>query len=204
LADGVIGQLLHFSGEAYGPVVIRTKGATWRSDKQEGGGCLYDYSSHVINLIQYLLGNPVEVRGTLMKKFFSRNVDDAVYSTLTLDTGLTGTLSVNWSDETYRKMSTSVTIWGSEGKISADSQELKIYLKRENEMYGLKKGWNIKYITDFKQQVWFYLRGEEYSTQIDYFVNHVCSHDLNNINSFASALSTDKVIRLLMNDAEAI
>ena len=47
---GVIGDLVHFTGEAYGPVVTKEKGGTWRSDPEEGGGCLFDYASHVINL----------------------------------------------------------------------------------------------------------------------------------------------------------
>jgi predicted dehydrogenase len=55
---GTIGEIYHVTGEAYGPVVLREKGLTWRSDKKEGGGCLYDYASHVINLIEYMVGSP--------------------------------------------------------------------------------------------------------------------------------------------------
>ena len=115
--ENIIGELVHFTGEAYGPVVTKEKGGTWRSNPEEGGGCLFDYASHVLNLIQEIVGNPVSVKGTLRKKIYSRDVDDAVYSMLTLDSGLTGILSVNWSDETYRKMSTSLTLFGKKGKI---------------------------------------------------------------------------------------
>ena len=51
LKVGVLGELVHFTGEAYGPVVTKEKGGTWRSKPEEGGGCLYDYASHVLNLI---------------------------------------------------------------------------------------------------------------------------------------------------------
>jgi predicted dehydrogenase len=60
LSQNVLGELLHFSGEAYGPVVIKEKVGTWRSNPEEGGGCLYDYASHVINLIQEIVGRPVK------------------------------------------------------------------------------------------------------------------------------------------------
>ena len=48
--QNVLGELVHFTGEAYGPVVTKEKVGTWRSKPEEGGGCLYDYASHVINL----------------------------------------------------------------------------------------------------------------------------------------------------------
>jgi predicted dehydrogenase len=204
IEKGVIGDLYHFQGEAYGPVVLKEKGSTWRSNRNDGGGCLYDYSSHVINLINYIIDVPVKVKGTLLKSVFSKGVEDAVYSALIMKGGLSGLLLVNWSDETYRKMSTSITIWGKNGKIVSDAQELKIFLKNENKEEDLKKGWNIKYITDLTDPVGFYLRGEEYSAQIEYFIDCVKQKKTENINSFESAMQTDKVIDMLIKDAEVM
>ena len=155
LKANILGELVHFTGEAYGPVVTKEKGGTWRSDPEEGGGCLFDYASHVINLIQEIAGRPVNAKGTLRKMIYSKNVEDAVYSMLTLESGLTGVLSVNWSDETYRKMSTSLTLIGKKGKIICDATEIKIYLKEANPKEKLGKGWTIKYITEFAIPVTF-------------------------------------------------
>ncbi len=204
LKAGVIGDIVHFTGEAYGPVVTKEKGGTWRSDPAEGGGCLYDYASHVINLIQEIIGKPVKANGTNLKKIYSKEVEDAVYSVLTLETGTTGILSVNWSDETYRKMSTSIAIHGKKGKIICDATELKIYLKEQDVKENLDKGWTIKYITDLAIPVNFYLRGEEYSAQIDNFIDCVINRKQTEINSFEQALYTDKVIELLIEDSEKI
>ncbi len=33
----IIGKVYHFLGEAYGPVVVKEKAGTWRSQKEEGG-----------------------------------------------------------------------------------------------------------------------------------------------------------------------
>lgn len=204
LKAGVIGDIVHFTGEAYGPVVTKEKGGTWRSDPAEGGGCLYDYASHVINLIQEIIGKPVKANGTNLKKIYSKEVEDAVYSVLTLEKGTTGILSVNWSDETYRKMSTSIAIHGKKGKIICDATELKIYLKEQDVKENLEKGWTIKYITDLAIPVNFYLRGEEYSAQIDNFIDCVINRKQTEINSFEQALYTDKVIELLIEDSEKI
>ncbi len=202
LSSSVLGELVHFTGEAYGPVVTKEKGGTWRSDPGEGGGCLFDYASHVINLIQEIIGVPVKASGSQLKKIYSKQVEDMVYSMLTLQNGLSGILSVNWSDETYRKMSTSLTVIGKKGKIICDATEIKIYLKEANTKEGLAKGWTIKYITDFAIPVNFYLRGEEYSAQIDNFVDCILRKSQTEINSFRQALLTDKVIELLISDSK--
>ncbi|MBN1788211.1 MAG: Gfo/Idh/MocA family oxidoreductase [Sedimentisphaerales bacterium] len=199
--NGIIGDIYHLHGSAYGPVVLKSKGSTWRAKKSEGGGCLHDYASHVIDLMNYYVGAPKKVSGTVLKRIFSKDVEDAVYSTLLYNNGLTGQLSVNWSEETYRKMSTMVTIYGTNGKIIVDRQECKIYLKKAIPSCKLEKGWNVLYTTELTPPVWFYLRGEEYSAQMDYFVGCITGNKLDNINSFASALTTDMVIDMLMKDA---
>jgi predicted dehydrogenase len=199
--SGGLGQVYHFVGEAYGPVVVKRKEGTWRSDSTEGGGCLFDFASHVINLIEYILGDIEDVSGVMLKKIFSGSVEDAVYAGLYLESGTSGVLSVNWSDETYRKMSTQLTVIGTEGKIISDAQEIKIYLKNENKELGLEKGSNMRYITDLTTPVDFYLRGEEYSAQVDYFARHIQVKDTDNASSFESALHTDKVIELIRNKA---
>jgi predicted dehydrogenase len=198
----VIGEIVHFKGEAYGPVVVREKVATWRSKPQEGGGCLYDYASHVLNLIQEIVGRPQKVYGSLLKSIYSKGVEDAVYSTIILTNGTSGTLSVNWSDETYRKMSTSITVEGKNGKIICDATEIKIYLKKPLEKEKLDKGWTIKYITDFALPVNYYLRGEEYSAQIDYFIDSIKQNQLTQTNSFEKAWVTDKTIEMILKDAK--
>jgi predicted dehydrogenase len=202
LAQDILGELVHFSGEAYGPVVIKEKGSTWRSNPEEGGGCLYDYASHVINLIQEVIGRPDKIYGTLLKSIYSKGVEDAVYSLMKLQNGVTGTLLVNWSDETYRKMSTSLTVEGKKGKIICDATEIKIYLKEPSLSEKLDKGWTIKYITDFAIPVNFYLRGEEYSAQIDYFVDCIKEEKQARFNSFEQALYTDRVIEMIVENAK--
>lgn len=202
LKAGIIGELIHFTGEAYGNVITSDKGGTWRSDPHEGGGCLLDYASHVINLIQEIIGRPVKADGSVMKNIFSSTVEDAVYSMLILESGLSGVLSVNWCDETYRKMSTTVSVQGKKGKIICDATEIRIYLNESNTREKLDKGWTIKYITELAIPVDFYLRGEEYSAQIDHFIRCVINKKQTDINSFEQALYTDKVIELIIEDSK--
>ena len=201
---GAIGSVTHVLAEAYGPVVLRPKGMSWRTQKEEGGGCLYDYAAHPVNLLTWLFGVPTGIGGTAMTKIFSRDTEDEVYSSFQYADGPSVPLSVNWSDESYRKMSVKLTLWGSTGRIYADRQECQVYLRSiEKAPDGYTEGWNVRYTTELTKPVWFYLRGEEYSAQLDHFVRCIVSGDPGNINSFASAAQTDRVLAMMRVDAEA-
>jgi predicted dehydrogenase len=199
---GAIGRVTHVLGEAYGPVVLKPKGSSWRTQSTEGGGCLYDYAAHVINLVNWYIGEPVGVGGTVLNRVFSRETDDEVFSTLYYPEGQTAQLSVNWSDESYRKMTTRVTLWGTSGRIFVDRQECQTYLRDTAALpAGYDVGWNVRYTTDLTDPVWFYLRGEEYSAQIDAFLQAIKAHNTSGINDFRSAAMTDKVIAMMIADA---
>jgi hypothetical protein len=52
------------------------------------------------------------------------------------------------------------------------------------------------------EPVWFYLRGEEYSAQLDYFVRSIEENGATaNVNSFEEAMKTDRVISMMIADA---
>jgi predicted dehydrogenase len=202
LQADVIGNVHNFRVEAYGPVVLQPKGGTWRSSKTEGGGCLFDYASHAANLTTFLFGMPAGVGGSVMHSVFSKGVDDEVYSTLYYGDGRSGQLCVNWSDETHRKMSLRVEIWGTNGKINADRQECQVYLRDgARPDFKLGEGWSTLYTTELTEPVRYYVRGEEYSAQMDYFIDCIEAKRTENVNSFASALETDVLLDMVQRDA---
>ena len=201
VAAGAIGEITHALAEAYGPVVLKPKGSTWRTDRAEGGGCLYDYAAHPVNLLNWFFGAPDHVSGTVLNSIFSADTDDEVYSTFVYASGLSAQVSVNWSDESHRKMSSKVTLTGTRGRISADRQELQAYLREPAEnLPDYRQGWNVKYTTELTQPVWFYLRGEEYSAQIDDFVTAVAEGAPRSPNDFASAAMTDQTLAMMIAD----
>ena len=196
---GALGEIYHVAGSAFGQVVIRPKSdSTWRSKKSEGGGCLHDYASHVVDLMNFIVGPPERVLGAHLRSIYSRDVEDAVYATFRYPGGASGQLETNWSDDTYRKMSTTITIFGTKGKIIVDRQECKVYLRQGAAFEQYPAGWTIRYITDLQAPVDYYLRGEEYSAQIDAFVSAVEGGTSDHENSFASAFETDRVIDLII------
>jgi predicted dehydrogenase len=200
----VLGEIHHVRAEAYGPVVLRPKGATWRSQKSEGGGCLFDYSCHAIDLVNYLVGRPISVSGSVLNKVFSSDVDDEIYSTLQFANGAYGQLATNWSDESYRKMSVKISIWGTNGRMNVDRQELQIYLRSvPDPSEGMVSGWNLRYTTELTQPVWFYVRGEEYSAQIDHFVQCI-NNGASALSNFRTASDTSLVAAAIRTDAARV
>jgi predicted dehydrogenase len=201
LDAGAIGTVTHALGEAYGPVVLRPKGGTWRSRKDEGGGALYDYAAHPLNLLNWYLGEPVGVGGTVLNPIFSREIDDEVHGTLFYAAGQSARIAVNWSDESYRKMTTRITVWGTAGRIFADRQEVQVFLRDTATVpAGYAPGWNVRYTTELTAAVGFYLRGEEYSAQIEHFVTRCLTGARDGLNTFASAAATDRVIAMMIED----
>jgi len=198
LSLGAIGKIRHVHAESYGPVVLKPVGKTWRSQSSEGGGCLYDYAAHPINLMNWYVGRPVECAGADLTKQYSADVEDAVYANLRFADGVTGQVSVNWSDETMRKMTTRITVWGDGGKIVADRQELQVYIGATGKApEGYNEGWTVRYITDLTPPVDYYLRGEEYSAQMEGFAAAVAAGRVDCVNDFQSSADTDFTLELI-------
>lgn len=198
---GAIGTVNTALAEAYGPVVLKPSGRTWRSERATGGGCLYDYAAHPLNLLTWYLGAPDSVSGSQLTSIFSTQIDDAVASTLHYPEG-TAQIIANWSDESQRKMTTKVTLWGPHGRIYADRQEIQVYLRDTAPIPdGYRAGWNVRYTTELTEAPWFYLRGEEYSAQLDSFVRRAIAGEPHGENDFASAVATDRIISMISEDA---
>ena len=202
--SGALGDVHHVRAEAYGPVVLKAKGGTWRSAKSEGGGALYDYACHAIDLVNFVAGAPAAVSGVVRHGVFSRDVEDEVYCSLHYTNGASGQLCVNWSDDSFRKMSTKISVWGTNGRITADRQECQIYLREPSAaLPGVPAGWTVRYTTDLTQGVWFYLRGEEYSAQIDYFVQSIQQRRTDGENNFRSAVQADRVVSMILAESNS-
>ena len=201
LADGAIGEVKNYVAEMYGATVLRDSKGSWRSKKDTGGGCMYEFASHCIDLALYLFGQPERVVGSVVQSVYSSDVEDLVSSTFIHGEGYTGNIMVNWSDETYRKPANIVTIFGTKGKIIADKHAYKLYLKEARPERGFEKGWNTRYLTEFGKPVRFYLRGNEFTAQLDYFIDCIEQKRAENVACFSDGVKTDIVMEEIRQDA---
>jgi scyllo-inositol 2-dehydrogenase (NADP+) len=204
LGGGALGKISHALAESYGPVVLRKAKPTWRGKAGGGGGCLYDYAAHPINLLNWIFGAPEQCLGASLGQLFSAEVDDQTQALLQFRDGVVGQLSVDWSDPSVRKMTTRLSVWGERGKLFADRQELQLFLTGKRDMpEGYREGWTVKHITDLTEPVSFYLRGEEYSAQLEAFGRAIASGAGATRNDFPSAADTDLTIEMIQCRAAA-
>ncbi|MCK9618076.1 MAG: Gfo/Idh/MocA family oxidoreductase [Lentimicrobiaceae bacterium] len=198
----VIGDIIRFKGEMFSCAIIKkTNGTNWRDQEENGGGVVYEMGTHMVDLINYFFGEPDKVAGTVRSKVFSKNVDDIVSTTFIYKNGLTGTMYINWSDESYRKSSVSIEVFGSKGKIIADFYGYKLFLSKGNNELNLRKGWNTFHFTDVYKPVPFYVRGNEFSRQLYDFVGLISGSHKTNLCDFAEAYKTERIIDLIFKDS---
>lgn len=169
LEKNIIGKVTSYVNKMTGGVILKETNKGWRNDYSQGGGCLFDYGTHCFDLSTYFFGTDVKVTSSFLKSVFSSKVDDIVYATLLHNNIIIGFNYINWSDSSVRKASNTIEISGTNGKITANKQEINIFLIKENPDLNLKEGWNQLYITDECTDTGYYLRGEDFSCQIQEF-----------------------------------
>lgn len=203
IEKGVIGNVIRFKSEMYSRTITKTEeGKTWRDSRENGGGAVFEVASHAIDLVNFLIGKPDKVTGTSLTSIYSKNVEDAVNSTFLYKNGISGTLNVNWSDESFRKPTNKIEVFGSQGKILADQHGIKIYMKNNSPENNLREGWNTIYITDIFKPVPFYVRGNEFTAQLYHFAECIKNNTIKNNCTFRDATNTLDVIDAIFNDFE--
>ena len=200
IQSGDLGVVTHVSCDIRSPMIAKTSNTGWRSKKTEGGGCLCDIASHGVDLLNYLVGPPKSVIAGSLQTLVSKGVDDCVDALFAYD-GFRGTMHVNWSDASCRKPGYRICIDTSGGRILADQHAYKVF-------QGVSEGrpvnlWSTVYITDIAQPVRLYIRGNEYTRQLDYFIESILQNRTKGISGFESGMETDRVIEeIRMADAE--
>ena len=199
--SGAIGDLYFFKMEMLAPTILQKVKSGWRSKRSQGGGCLYDFASHGVDLINYIVGEPKGVTGTILQNIYSEGVEDLVKTNFIYDDHLNGTLFVNWCDASCRKPMYRLELYGGNGKIIADLHAFKVFFNNEPDNDPYKKGWNIRYITEFFKPVRFYVRGLEFTRQLDYFIQGITTKRKENVCSFKEGLGADIVMEKITLDA---
>ncbi|MEI7897427.1 MAG: Gfo/Idh/MocA family oxidoreductase [bacterium] len=200
----VIGRIIRYRSEMFSCTISKPDdGNGWRGTRETGGGVIFEMSSHAIDLVNFIVGKPDKVIGTSYNSVFSKNVEDIVSSTFLYDSGTTGSIYINWCDESYRKPTNKLELFGEKGKILADQYGFKIFLKEENKNLGYRKGWNTIYITDIFEPVPFYVRGNEFTSQLYHFVDCIQGKQKSNICTFEEGAKTLDIIQKMFTDYES-
>ena len=138
---GALGKVSNIHGSAFGQVVIKEQNRTWRA-KRVRGRRLPPRLRLPRHRPDELPGRPARAgpRARPCRPSSPRTWRTRSRRSSPTPGGASGILETNWSDETYRKMSTTVTVHGTKGKLVVDRQELKVYLREGAQLRGLRRG----------------------------------------------------------------
>ncbi|MFH2067476.1 MAG: Gfo/Idh/MocA family oxidoreductase [Pseudomonadota bacterium] len=200
----VIGEVTEYNNTMIGNVITKENSKGWRNDYTRGGGCLFDYGPHCFDLATYFFGYDVTVTSASLKSIFSTKVDDMVQASFLHSDRIKGSNTVNWSDASVRKASNTIQITGTMGKVTANKQEAGIFLKNDRPDLNLKQGLNSLYITDENTDTNYYLRGEDFSYQMQEFSDLINNKIDISTSSLESAKITDRLIEDVFNMAGGI
>ena len=205
IGDGLIGKLVHVKAEFYSCTIIKPQTSKgWRSTRENGGGATYEMGAHILDLLNYLLGKPENVFGSVLNSFYSESVEDMMTTNLMFPNNVSCSVFVNWSDVTYRKPMMKIEFFGDKGKIMADFYGIKIYLSEASDKHSLIKGWNNIPANLIVGHTPFYVRGNSYTHQLYDFADEILGKKQGSICTFRDAAETQEVIHTIFNNSNAL
>ena len=196
------GKVVSYHASLRGNVISRkSDNKNWQTDFKRGGGCLNEYGPHIIDLCIYIFGEVDSICTAHKKHVFSTNADDQISFSWNHLNGLTGQVDINWSDPSKRKSVLNFHVKFEFAEVKVDNSHIEI-LWHDNTL-------NMPDI-DFSSttaDVNFYLRGEEFSLEIEDFLGHCLGDKIIKENSISddttpllrSGYEVDRLIDIIAN-----
>ena len=137
---------------------IEKKPTGWRNGSFSG--VLNEMGSHVIDLIQYIVGNDQMDVLTSKKESIISDIDDIVEATLKTKSDISVSMYFNWVKKDVRKPVFGIEIEMKDGcKYSIDQQQVNKYNSNGDFIEKVS-------VTDLAKAVPFYLRGVDFTDQM--------------------------------------
>lgn len=196
LEQGVIGKVCHVNADFLSATIVKPQsGKGWRAKRENGGGALFEMGSHVIDLLEFFLGKPEKLIGSMTNNVYSENVEDIVSADLKYAGGVSASVHVNWCDYTYRKPMMKLDFHGDKGKIQCDLYGMKVYLREENKELGLAEGWTTTPMNLIPDPTPYYVRGANFTNQLYAFADAILEGKKTTGCSFREAAEDQQIFK---------
>lgn len=167
---GVLGNVCSYVARMSGNVITKTDNNGWRTNFISGGGCLNEYGPHLIDLCRFIFGEVDELGVVAKKHIYSSQADDAIDFSWVHDSGCVGEVFLNWCDKSKRKSVIEFQVDFEHAQVIVDNSALKVTLK--NSAHLTPEQIHQISTPEVPPQVSFYLRGEEFSLQLETFLEN--------------------------------
>jgi scyllo-inositol 2-dehydrogenase (NADP+) len=163
-----LGRALRYRACMLGNVITAPNGRSWRADYRRGGGCLNEYGPHLIDLCRFAFGDVQHIATSDFVRRHSQHADDRIDFTWRHVDGTEGALHLDWCDSSRRKSVIEFDVEFSRGRAQADNSSFRWEgLDSPDLTPGQAAVLEAPLVP---APVGFYLRGEEYSLQLEDFL----------------------------------
>ena len=148
------------------------------------GGVLEDLGSHVIDLALWFFEDLI-VSSAKVESLITPNSADSAEFEVLCSNDLKGTFNVSWIETGYRMPEFGFNIKGTEGSITVNDNELRLYLNKTKQ-----EQW---YRQDLNDNVSFLLGDSEYYRENQNFISCIVKHEKTE-SDFQNALKVDYLL----------
>jgi scyllo-inositol 2-dehydrogenase (NADP+) len=174
--DGDLGRIHGYSASMRGNVMTAPPAEDhWQGNFARGGGCLNEYGPHIIDLCRFIFGPVTNVSEAKATHVHSVNADDRteVEWTHAAECGdeVTGQLLIDWADSSKRKSVIEFIVDFEAARLRVDNSTVDVEW-RTGPVETQDKRSQIDFSVD-PANVDFYLRGEEFSLELEDFLTTI-------------------------------
>jgi predicted dehydrogenase len=127
LDSNMLGELVYVKSSMYVSQLF-SSGKGWRYKKTESnGGVLLEFASHLVDLLLWYFGS-IKYVATMVKSYYSKEVEDFAHSAIEFETGLKGYLDTSWSIRNHRLPEIMIEIHGTNGMMILNDDFVRVKL----------------------------------------------------------------------------
>lgn len=198
--SGRLGTPLHYRARMLGNVVTQPDNDSWRTDFSRGGGCLNEYGPHLLDLCRAIFGDVAVLTSASYAQVHSTRADDSVLVDWTHASGTRGQLHLDWCDTSRRKSAIDFEVEFEHGMVRANNAEFAVLGRPGGPLDAQQLAQLNEPVLPYP--VNFYLRGEDYSLQLEIFLERLLGRkflradiDLDSAASIHDGLAVDRLIK---------
>jgi len=123
IEEGAVGQIRQVEAKAYMDAKVPGRGSWFRQRTASGGGALVSLGSHLLGVLDAILG-PLHSVDSVTLTQLAGDVEDRAYAALTYPGDVSATLSVGWDVSGYETLYVELIFTGTSGQMAADLQRV--------------------------------------------------------------------------------
>lgn len=176
VANGRLGAVERYEATMLGNVVTKPlPDESWQGDFARGGGALNEYGPHLIDLCHFVFGRVAQVDNAEKAHVHCTKADDRIDVEWRHESGTPGHMRIDWCDTTKRKSVNEFRVIFEKAEVRVDNSAIELTWRE-----GVEVPEDAEELAAQPRplNVGFYLRGEEFSLELEDFIGTCLGRNL--------------------------